>query len=175
MLLLFRILWRRHLRHHCASSALSSSAIAGNSIPECMDNRGTVLPLDNDQVVNLKKTAKLGQSIRAHAGGKVTRLFPDRNGHAHFEISMDGTAENVLEVVYSEDFGEMPQPPIGAYVDTCGDFINAYATQNGYPPSPSKAIIHWVHRSNNERKHPSGYVVLDNVLYGYGADRKARN
>jgi hypothetical protein len=161
-----------------ALTASTFSALAATP-PPCLDANGRTMALDNDAVLSLKKTAPLGKSIRARAGGKVTRLFPDKSNsggttHAHFEVSLDGTNEGVLEVVYSEDFGAMPDPAVGAYVETCGDFINAYANQNGYPPSPSKAIIHWVHRSNNEAKHKSGYVMLDNTLYGHGADRKGR-
>lgn len=158
------------------SSAFYGSAFAGNAIPDCLDEKGALLPLDNARVLELKKTGALGKTIRARAAGKVTRAFPSRGKsgqtHTHFEITLDGTPEGVLEVIYNEGFGEMPQPAIGSYAEACGDFINAYATQNGYPPSPSKAIIHWVHRSNNEVKHAHGYVVLDQVLYGFGFDRR---
>jgi len=150
--------------------------LAGTVVPDCFDIRGSLLPIDNELVLNMKRSAPLGETRRAHVAGKVVRLFPDKvNGtgtvHAHFEIQIGDSQGEVLEVVYSEDFGDMPDPAVGSLVEACGDFINAYASQNGYPPSPSNAIIHWVHRSNSPR-HQSGYVVIEGALYGNGPDRK---
>ena len=147
-------------------TALSASA----ATLDCLDD-GRVLSVDNERVVDLKKNAPLGRAIRAHVSGRVTQVFADRSNHAHFEIELDASKAERLEVVYSEDFGQMPNPSVGAVVQACGDFINAYAKQNGYPPSPSGAIIHWVHQSNGG-PHDSGFVILDNVVYGTGADSK---
>ncbi|MGK5083446.1 hypothetical protein WDW37_09070 [Bdellovibrionota bacterium FG-1] len=152
---------------------LLAQASAFASIPPCLGH-GKPLSLDNNQALVMKKSAPLGKTFRAHVAGQVTRVFPDKNGHAHFEIQIGKNAQDVLEVVYSEDFGDMPDPSNGAQVEACGDFINAYAANNGYPPSPSGAIIHWVHRSDSA-KHDSGYVYLDNVVYGYGKDGKPRS
>jgi hypothetical protein len=141
--------------------------------PACMDH-GQQLPVDNDRVLELKKSAPLGRSIRAHVSGHVTRVFPDRTNshgtvHDHFEIQIGEGDKAVLEVVYSEDFGAMPEPREGAQVEACGDFINSYARNSGYDPSPSGAIIHWVHNTDTP-SHDAGYVYMDNVLYGYGRD-----
>jgi hypothetical protein len=156
------------------ATAMLVGRSASAEVPACQDH-GSDLSIDNARVVQLKQTAPLGKTIRAHVSGTVTRVFPDKSNsqgtsHTHFEIKIGEGDKDVLEVVYSEDFGDMPVAPIGAQVEACGDFINAYGKNNGYPPSPSGAIIHWVHRSNSA-KHDSGFVVLDQVVYGYGSDR----
>src|SRR5262249_43733733 len=133
--------------------------------------RGRHLSIDNERALQLKASSPLGKSIRALVSGYVTRVFPDRNGHAHFEIQMTEDPRSNLEVVYSLSFGDMPEPSVGSQVIACGDFINSYAPNNGYPPSPSGALIHWVHRSTSP-KHDSGYVVLDNVVYGDGPEER---
>jgi hypothetical protein len=148
------------------------SVAAWGAAPPCMSG-GRELGLDNNQALSLKKTAPLGQTLRAHVAGQVTRVFSDHSNHAHFEIMIGNAATDTLEVVYSEDFGALPDPSIGAQVETCGDFINSNAPFKSYPASPSGAIIHWVHRSDSA-SHDSGYVMLDNVVYGNGADKHPR-
>ena len=68
----------------------------------------------------------------------------------------------------------MPNPTVGDYVEACGDFINAYAKNGGNAPSPSGAIIHWVHQTTDVKKHDAGFVVFGNILYGYGEDQRPR-
>ena len=136
------------------------------------------LSIDNGKVLDMKRAAPQGVAIRAFVSGRVTRNFAERkNGHGtvhdHFEIQIGNSADDVLEVVYSEDFGEMPAPKVGAFVEACGDFINASAKNRGYDPSPSGAIIHWVHQSNSSR-HDSGFVMIGDDLYGNGEDRNPR-
>jgi hypothetical protein len=150
-----------------------TSVAAWAQVPPCLDH-GTVLPADNARIVLLKKTAEVGKTIRAHASGRVSRVFPDQHNshgttHVHFEIRLDNQPDPsaVLEVVYSEDDGLMPNPAPGAQVEACGDFINASAPNGGYGASPSGAIIHWVHQTDTPN-HDAGFVVMDGVLYGYG-------
>lgn len=142
---------------------------------ECTDN-GRVLPIDNDAVLKFKVTTKSGFLARAHVSGVVTRVFPDKNGHDHFEISIGSTPDAVLEVVYNSEFGDMPVSKPGDQVEACGDYITSNAPNNGYPASPSGAIIHWVHENPREGGHDDGYVMLNGKLYGYdpkpGADRR---
>jgi hypothetical protein len=154
-----------------ATLFLSASLYAGP--PPCT-NHGLPLPLDNNQALQLKATAPLGKTLRAHVSGRVTRVFADQtNGkgtvHDHFEIQIGDDPKAVLEVVYSEDFGVLPGPNVNAQVEACGDFINSYARNGGSDPSPSGAIIHWVHQTDTP-SHDAGFVLLDNVLYGYGTD-----
>lgn len=152
---------------------VGATMTANAAVPDCMA-KGRKLPVDNASVIELKKSAPLGKPFRAHVSGRVTRVFPDRNGHGHFEISIGDGAKDLLEVVYNDDFGAMPTPAPGASVEACGDFINSYARNNGFPPSPSGAIIHWVHQANGG-SHDAGYVVVDNIVYGLGPDRKGPN
>ncbi len=155
---------------------VATSAAWSSPVP-CMDG-SEELSIDNEKVVEMKKVAPLGRVFRAYVQGKVTRIFPSRTNsrgtvHEHFEIQIGDSPKDVLEVVYSEDFGDMPSPQPGAEVEACGDFINAYGKNNGYEPSPSGAIIHWVHKSNTS-SHDDGFVVMGDELYGHGEDKRPR-
>jgi hypothetical protein len=132
---------------------------------DCLDH-GRSIPVDNAQVLNWKKTTPNQFLARGHVNGRVTRVFPDRSGHDHFEISLgDGSKDN-LEVIYNKEFGDLPQIQAGMNVEACGDYITSIAQAGPYPPSPSGAIIHWVHLNPSGRGHDSGFLIIDGVLYG---------
>jgi len=133
--------------------------------PVCL-SYGRDLPINNAQVLHWKRTTSNQFQERAHVKGPVVRIFSDRSNHRHFEINIGRNVEDVLEVIYNEDFGEMPLPAEGAIVEACGDYITATAKSGPYPPSPSGAIIHWVHLNPSGRGHDAGFVVIDGVLYG---------
>jgi len=144
--------------------AWSASALAleGNA-PNCVDFNGQVLPVNNQQVVQYKQTTKNEFHARAHVNGTVTQLYSNQTGHQHFQMTMEGTSQT-LEVVYEMNFGKIPVQ-VGASVEACGDYITSNAPYQGYPVSPDGALIHWVHRSDTS-KHPQGFVIENNVVYG---------
>lgn len=143
---------------------LLNSAFAGDAIPRCL-SKGKELQLDNAYALRFRNSETNQSSTRARIQGRVSRVFPDRNGHEHFEIQIGPNAQDIVEVVYNQEFGEMPNPAIGQQVEACGDFIVSNAPTVQYPASPSGAIIHWVHM-NPRSGHDSGYVVIDGRLYG---------
>jgi hypothetical protein len=136
---------------------------SGGSEP-CMSN-GQALPVMNEQALQWRSSEASGFKSRALISGTVDEVFPDATGHRHFSIRIGQGAEDHIEVIYNESFGAMPEPQAGESVEACGDFIVATAQNNGYPPSPDGAIIHWVHRSNSSN-HDSGFVILNGQVYG---------
>ena len=132
--------------------------------PACKSN-GQDLPVMNEQVLQWRASQPSGYRTRALISGTVDSVFPDATGHRHFSLKVGAGPTDHIEVIYNEAFGAMPQPQVGDTASACGDFIVATGTNNGYPPSPDGALIHWVHASNSA-SHDSGYVVLDGNLYG---------
>ena len=119
-----------------------------------------------------KSNTQNGWHSRAHVTGTVSQIFPVRNNHDHFEIQIGPDATDVLEVVFNQSFGELPTLEVGARVEACGDFINAFQPNGPYPASPSGAIIHWVHKNPRNSGHEHGYVAVEGVLYGNRLPRR---
>jgi len=153
----------------CAVALLVSQSALAGSIPVCNGGKtlSPVLPigLSNAQVLRWKITTRNQFLARALVEGRVVRVLPNATNHAHFLIQIGRAATDLLEVVYSEDFGALPTPRLGAIVIACGDYITSTATVGPLPPSPAGAIIHWIHASDNQ-DHANGYLILDNVEYG---------
>ncbi len=138
---------------------------SGN-VPECLDSKGNNLPVDNAQAVAYKTSTANGSTSRAHVAGPITKIYPDKNGHNHFEISLGNASGDTLEVVYNISFGALPALAVGMNAEACGDFINSNGPENGYPASPDGALIHWIHKTNSG--HPGGFTIIDGNLYGQG-------
>ena len=141
----------------------SASAFA---LPNCLDNRGQVLGINNDQVLQWKAQTQNQFHSRGHVKGTLARTYPDYTGHSHFEIQIGSNNTDTIEVIYNQSFGELPELTAGQDVEICGDYITT-GTQ-GHGASPDGAILHWVHTNPSGQGHPSGYVAIDGVLYGDG-------
>jgi hypothetical protein len=144
-----------------------------DGIPECTAN-GRAIPVDNAQVLKWKRSTPNQYHDRAHVDGSVSRVFPDRNSHEHFEIQIGPNRDDVLEVVYNKAFGPMPEPTPGMRVEACGDYITSTAQAGPYPPSPSGALIHWVHRNPRNSGHEHGWLVMQGKLVGFDLPRRDR-
>ena len=146
----------------------TSFALEGGSdqIPDCPDLDGSALPVVNNYVLQWKQTKPNQYRHRARVRGYLTRLFPDHNGHHHFEIQIGANPTDTLEVIYNEDFGPLPTLQKDTKVEACGDFIVSTAPAGGFPRSPDDAIIHWVHTNPSGKGHPPGYLVIDGTLCG---------
>jgi hypothetical protein len=138
---------------------------SSSQIPPCLD-RGQALPVENQQVMTWKHSTANQFLARARVTGTITRLFPDRNGHNHFEIQIAPTSDGTLEIVYNQSFGALPALSPGMSVEACGDYITSIAQSGSYPPSPDGAILHWIHRNPSGRGHASGYLIINGALYG---------
>ena len=147
--------------------SLSASANWYNGQTPCPAH-GENLGVDNQQVLQWKQSEPNGYRTRAHVLGYVVGQVPDRNGHDHFIIQIGKAPSEVLEVVYNQEFGALPNIENGMQVEACGDFIQSYAQNGPYPPSPAGAIIHWVHVNPHLQGngHDSGYLIINGQMYG---------
>jgi len=149
------------------SFSMYAATASAFTVPECLDNEDTAIPVDNAKALNFK-TTKPNQSLaRAHVQGNIDTLYPNHSGHQHFSIRIGNEPNDKIEVVYSIDYGIIKNPEPGMSVEACGDLIVSNAAAGGYPASPVGAIIHWIHRSDND-KHQSGFVMVNGTLYGQG-------
>jgi hypothetical protein len=148
--------------------SISGFSFADDVIPVC-PAYGRALDINNQQVLHWKRTTPNQFRDRAHVRGPIVRVFPEKNGHEHFEIKLGKREIDTLEVIYNQDFGLNPEPKVGMMVQACGDYITSKAQSGPYPPSPSGAIIHWVHMNPAGRGHDPGFMVMDGIICGQDA------
>ena len=152
-----------------AFALVTVSFASADVAPKCPGWEGQTLEVINAEVAHWKRTTQNQFRERARVKGPITRVYPQKNGHIHFQIQIGSQADSTLEVIYNEDFGAMESAvQIGAMVEACGDYITATDWSGGgqYPPSPDGAIIHWVHVNPSPKGHPSGYTMIGDKLFG---------
>jgi hypothetical protein len=156
-----------------------ATAFAADQVPDCpafalkSQNGGDPgsLEVNNDQVIEWKRTTDNQYHDRGHVKGQIVQVYPDKNGHEHFAIQIGPGKEDTLEIIYNQDFGSVPDPQVGMDVEACGDYITSTAPAPGpgnvtYPASPDSAILHWVHMAPQRSGHNSGFLWIDGVLTG---------
>ena len=137
-------------------------------IPLCAAKNGGALSIDNNRVLELKRTTPNQFLERARVEGRITRIFDGNPEHQHFEIQIGSQAGEVIELVFNQDFGR-PVVKVGDEVEACGDYITSNAPTDRYQASPSGAIVHWLHENSRGGGHPDGYIVVnDRLMYGFG-------
>ena len=138
-----------------------------NNAPDCY-SRNQIIPIDNEQVLDWKYHSKDQYKNRGNVLGVLTLMYRERSGHYHFQVTIGDNPQDTIEVIYNKNFGEIPREffQLGALVQACGDYITSNKRTKRYQPSPDGALIHWVHRSNNDR-HEHGFVVINDQLFGY--------
>ena len=146
----------------------------GINAPDCVGDDNRKLGIDNGQVLTWKAKTPNQFKARALVQGEIVRVFPDHNGHNHFEIKIGPNPKDVLEVIYNHAFGELRDTRVGMTVQACGDYITSVAQSGPYPASPSGAIIHWVHFNPREGGHPHGFLVIDGELFGDDVENAER-
>ena len=134
----------------------------------CLNNAGQILPVDDENVLQMKVSTKNSYLARAHISGVITNLYSDRTGHKHFQLHIGPQVSDTIEVVYNEDFGKTSNVVIGATAEACGDYITSNRDA-AFKASPDGAIIHWVHRSPDLNRHASGFLLINGVLVGQNA------
>jgi len=139
---------------------------SASAAPPCLEKNGVEVRAGNEQVLRWKSSTPNQFLSRAHVSGTIQNLYPDRNGHSHFQIKIGPGPGDTIELVYNLSFGTIPRLIPGAHAEACGDYITSNAPTQNYEPSPDGAIVHWIHRSRNPARHPSGYLELDGTLYG---------
>lgn len=143
-------------------------AVAGGlPAPSCLEDREharTPIGVINAQLLEWKRSEPDQFSRRGHLAGIALKPYDDRSGHDHFPVRIGPDANDIIEVIYNQEFGDLPAIVPGMQVEACGDFIVSKVAGQ-YPKSPAGAIIHWVHASNTP-DHEHGYVIINGVLYG---------
>ncbi len=135
------------------------------AVPACLAG-GQELKVNNDSVIQWKNSTRNQYRNRAHIQGTLLRDLPDHSGHHHYEVQIGTSSSDVIEVIYNEQFGTVPEAAVGSNFEACGDYITSNAPAGHFPASPDGAIVHWVHKSPNPRSHDSGYLVVNGVLCG---------
>jgi hypothetical protein len=122
--------------------------------------------MNDQQILQWKQSEPNGWKGRGNIAGVVLDVEPDATGHNHFIVQIGPNAQtDVIEVIYSYDFGALPTVTVGMELQACGDFIQSYAQNGPYAASPAGAIIHWLHVDPAHR-HPDGFVYINGVDYG---------
>lgn len=153
-------------------SSVTSFAKTTQSAPqiECLAGKKSI-PVNDEQALEWKSTTSNQFQSRAHVQGPIVQLYPDHSGHTHFSIAIGSGPHDTLEIIYNQSFGALPPLQIGMTVEACGDYITSYAQSGPYPPSPDGAILHWVHKNPNGKGHNSGFLIIEDNLYGQGNGR----
>ncbi len=129
--------------------------------PSCFDKKIT-LEIDNQKALNIKNSMEKGYKTRAFISGTIIQTIENRQGHSHFEIDLDTdptTISDRVEAVFNNEYGPLPEVVGGEKVLLCGDFIiDQY--------SPFQAVIHWLHRSYNSKKHDHGFMIINDQVFG---------
>ena len=147
--------------------SLTTLTSTANAI-DCLDTNGAVLPIDDGRAINWKLSTANQFTARGHVSGIIQALYPNINGHDHFELKIGPNAKDTIEVIYNKGFGPLGNLQTGMTVEACGDYKTSNAPANGYEASPDGAIIHWVHAANNPQNHPGGFLIINGVILGQG-------
>lgn len=148
-------------------SSLSFAQVTESTspIPTCLAG-GQELKVNNEAVIQWKNATKNQYRNRAHIQGTLLRDLPDHSGHHHYEIQIGTSSSDLIEVIYNEQFGAVPEATAGAPFEACGDYITSNAPAGHFPASPDGAIVHWVHESPNPKSHDSGFLIVNGILCG---------
>jgi hypothetical protein len=143
------------------SASFQAPAFADEPSPDCLDGNKP-LQIDVHKVIGWMTTTKDDFHARARVEGRIVKVLPDQTGHDHFLIELGPKKGQELQVVYNDKFGKLPQLAVGQVVEACGDYI----TVKNDPKIKAKGIIHWVHESDNPKKHEHGFLKIDGLVYG---------
>lgn len=144
---------------------LSSVIAFADNTPDCLMDKGTDLPVNNEQVLEWKIKTKNQFHSRGHIKGRLTKTYSDKTNHLHWQVQIGPKDTDTIEVIYNKDFGKVTQFAVGSEVEACGDYITANKKSNGYPASPDGALVHWIHMSPSPN-HLHGYMMVDNAVHG---------
>lgn len=150
--------------------AVSAHAGQNSSAPECDDDNGQPIAINNSQVLTWEKTTANQFLARANVEGNVVADYPDQTGHHHFAIQIGSDPSQTLEVIYDMAFGPIPQIQLGMHIQACGDYITSDEATSQYPVSPCGAIIHWIHMAPKPT-HQNGFLMINGEVYGQQAPK----
>jgi hypothetical protein len=177
LVLSFAFVPRALAHHHYDESTLSSDESLGSpTVPECRDNNGQPMQINNEQVLHWKESTPNLFRDRGFIRGTLVNVYNVNTSHLHLDVYIGGeggTPGRVsdIEVIYNLSFGSAPAyPHAGSVITACGDYITSTAPSDHYPASPDGGIVHWIHRSPNGH-HPDGFFMIDGMVYGQNNPR----
>ena len=150
---------------YCAKGFGQTTSQEMMATPNCLAS-GKNIQINNEAVLQWKNSTKNQYRNRAHIQGTLIKDLPDHSGHHHYEIQIGASPNDVIEVIYNEQFGPVPNAAAGSEFEAYGDYITSNAPASHSPASPVGAIVHWVHKSPNPKSHDSGFLVVKSVLCG---------
>lgn len=127
----------------------------------CLDKKEP-LQIDNNKAINIKLFQGHGFKTRAYLKGIAIQEIKKSQGHTHIEVDLNLSSEDnddQIELIFNNQYGVLPEIKGGEEIVMCGDYIVDHYSKN-------KAIIHWVHKSPNQKKHNHGFIIINNVVYG---------
>ncbi len=132
----------------------------------CLDKQRQSMTYNNSQVVTWESSTPDQYLDRGLVYGTIQTIYPNKTGHTHFALSMAGGGG--IEIIYNDEFGELPALKPGMQVIACGDYITV--GPKARLPSPMPAILHWVHFNPGTRdggRHPGGFLIIGGSPYGF--------
>ena len=91
-----------------------SLAQAGFS-PPCMDDRGSSMNVNNQQVLNWKNSTPNQFKDRGYIQGTLVGVIQARPSHIHLDVFIGNNGmgtrgrDTDIEVIYNQEFGEVPR------------------------------------------------------------------
>lgn len=155
---------RSHVLSTLAMLCLSLSAWAEGP-PPCRDH-GRPLPVNNSQVLHWKKETPNQYHARGHVTGTLLRVYQKSGSHTKLKLQVGARASDTIELVYNNEFGDLPELTKGASIEACGDYITSFAPSGPYQASPDGALVHWLHQNPQSDSHDDGYLVIDGYVTG---------
>ena len=131
----------------------SFSALAGTPVlPDCKDNRGSVLTGTVDQLKVVM--ASHADRPQVMVTGVVSQVLPeDHAGLPHQKYTLTVAGQIKLMIVSNLDFGRVPLQ-VGQTLTVCGEYKKV-----------GQGMIHWTH-FDPHGGHPDGFTISGGTLYG---------
>ena len=95
------------LTAHLVIGFFTATSFAQSAVPSCLSGAQELL-VNNAAVIQWKNNSKNQYRNRAHIQGTLVKVFPDHSGHHHYEIQIGGNQSDLIEVIYNEQFGPVP-------------------------------------------------------------------
>jgi hypothetical protein len=134
---------------------LSTAAWAAPT-PPCPQATGAELPINNEQVLEWKKSTAQAVRSRVHIKGKAVQEKKSKAG-SRIAVKIGPDKKDVVEIFYHGKFSPRPNVKKGQEVQACGEFI--------FDGSSEFGIVHRVHAAKNPKILP-GFLVVQGKVYG---------
>lgn len=139
----------------------ASIGLSSSRVPECLNYKNESMQFNENDLLYWRDNKRPNFSDRAFIRGIMVSVLKNKKSHTHFEIDLDMdllTSNDRIEVIYNNDFGQLPRFRPGSSMVVCGDFIVE-------PDSKFNGIVHWTHMSPRSN-HLDGFLLINSTLTG---------